>query len=543
MSRYKVAILAAGRGSRLGHLSKDFNKALLPVGFKAVITQVIEKFPLNTEFVIVIGYEGELLKEYLRLAHPKNKFKFVVDKILGGPGYSLLKCQKYLQCPFIISTVDTIVLEEIPSPTVNWLGVAKVDDTSRFNSVKIKKGLAVNMLDKVASDNTHAFIGLCGISDYQTFWKALENDKTLINNELQLSSGLKTLVEGQSGMKAIKFTWFDTGDIENYTKAKQYFNKDIEDFDFSKTDEYIYFVNNRVIKYFKDEASVVMRVKRAKASKGFVPKISKSSKHFLSYKKIPGMTLYNNLNYQSFSDFLKWLKERFWKKYSLNAEDKKIFSNACRKFYYHKTLERTKKYFKVTKTRDHPSFVNGYQVKPLWELLDQINWQELESGVPTRFHGDLQFDNVLVTTNKKSPFVLLDWRTDFGGLLEYGDLYYDLAKMYGGLTLPYNLIKKGMFSFSKKRNKVTLDVHSTYLMDQCKHLYEKFILDSGYDFQKIKILTALIFLNMSPLHNYPFNHLLHHLGKLQLQQILEEENELSPRQRRDFEFFSKENGD
>lgn len=524
MIKYKVAILAAGIGSRLGVLSKDFNKALLPIGFKAVITHVIEKFPKDTEFVIAIGHQGKLLKEYLSIAHPKNKFKFVkIDKIIGpgsGPGYSLLQCRSYLQCPFIISTVDTIILEKVPEPTVNWLGVAMVDDTSRFNSVKIIKGFAVNMLDKVASDNTHAFIGLCGIKDYKIFWKALKNNNSLIKGELQLSSGLKTLIESKNGMRAEKFTWFDTGDIENYIKAKQYFNKDIENFDFSKTDEYIYFVNNNVIKYFKDETLVEKRVKRAEILKGFVPKISKSSNHFIFYKMIKGITLYNNLNYQSFNAFLKWLKEQFWKEYHLEGEDRKIFQDACRKFYYNKTLERTKKYFKITKTRDTYYYVNGYKVDPVYNLLDKINWQLLEDGVVTRFHGDLQFDNVLATTNKKSPFILLDWRTDFGGLLEYGDLYYDLAKMYGGLILPYNLIKKGMFSFSKKRSLVTFDFSSTYLIDHFKHLYEKFIIDAGYDLKKIKILTALIFLNMSPLHNYPFNLLLHHLGKLELQQIL-----------------------
>ena len=32
--------------------------------------------------------------------------------------------------------------------------------------------------------------------------------------------------------------------------------------------------------------------------------------------------------------------------------------------------------------------------------------------------------------------LLLDWRQDFGGKIEYGDIYYDLAKLYEWSTSP-----------------------------------------------------------------------------------------------------------
>ena len=45
--------------------------------------------------------------------------------------------------------------------------------------------------------------------------------------------------------------------------------------------------------------------------------------------------------------------------------------------------------------------------------------------MPVNFHGDLHFENIIANKNK---FTLLDWREDFSGLKNYGDLYYDLAK-------------------------------------------------------------------------------------------------------------------
>ena len=54
------------------------------------------------------------------------------------------------------------------------------------------------------------------------------------------------------------------------------------------------------------------------------------------------------------------------------------------------------------------------------------------------FHGDLQFDNIILSENS---FYFIDWRDSFGSSITYGDIYYDLAKLYGGMMVPYNLMK------------------------------------------------------------------------------------------------------
>ena len=75
--------------------------------------------------------------------------------------------------------------------------------------------------------------------------------------------------------------------------------------------------------------------------------------------------------------------------------------------------------------------INGNIVPPISELLNLVDWDNLSSGIPTRFHGDLHFENILIS--ETGNFSLLDWRQDFAGLQEYGDLYYDLAKLLHGM--------------------------------------------------------------------------------------------------------------
>jgi len=43
LEKYEVCILAVGVGSRMGPLTQNINKAILPINFKAVISHIIEK--------------------------------------------------------------------------------------------------------------------------------------------------------------------------------------------------------------------------------------------------------------------------------------------------------------------------------------------------------------------------------------------------------------------------------------------------------------------------------------------------------------------
>ena len=83
--------------------------------------------------------------------------------------------------------------------------------------------------------------------------------------------------------------------------------------------------------------------------------------------------------------------------------------------------------------------VNGKECVSIKKILRKINWDEFYDCIPTKiFHGDLQFDNIIKTD---SDFKLIDWRSDFGGNTTYGDVYYDLAKLYGGVLISYKNMK------------------------------------------------------------------------------------------------------
>ena len=88
------------------------------------------------------------------------------------------------------------------------------------------------------------------------------------------------------------------------------------------------------------------------------------------------------------------------------------------------------------------------------------------------FHGDLQFDNILYDQiNKK--FFYIDWRDSFADNTNGGDIYYDLAKLYGGLIFNYFEIKtKQIFEFEKGDLIVNLSIN---LSDSLLKFKKKFM--------------------------------------------------------------------
>jgi hypothetical protein len=513
MKNYKVCILAAGLGSR--SFNPDINKALLPLNNKAIISHIIDNFDIQQKFVIALGYNADHVKEYLIHAHPKNKFEFVIiNKYFGpgsGPGYSLLQCKKKLQCSFILTTADTIVIEKISAPEENWVGVAPVKETKNYCTVRTENNLVIRIDDKTNNDNKLAWIGLAAIKDYKIFFKGLEENQDQIRNEIQISNGLKNLINKK--IKTINFTWYDTGNLENYLLSLEAL--DNKKFDFSKTNEFFYLRGNRIIKFFLDGPKVNRLKSRWNKLKNITPSKVKFTNNFLSYEKFPGEVLYNNLNNNNVQKLLLFLEKNLWKKVSPH----KNFKEDCLYFYKNKTHERSRMFRDKFKIKDREYNVNGENVKSLDCYLKKIDWKKLSEGIAVNFHGDLQFDNIIFN-QANNIFKLIDWRADFNNQLVCGDLYYDLAKLYGGCILPYNQIKNNNFLFNFDKNKVFFDFGLNNSNNDANKIILDFFVRKKFDVKKIEIITSLIYINMSPLHSEPFSHLLYFFGISRLKKLL-----------------------
>ena len=498
-------IVSSGKGTRMHHLTENINKALLPINGKAVISHIIDKVPEEYDIIITTGYKAELLKEYCEAVHSDRNIIFVhvpdYDSETSGPGASLLNCKQILQRPFYFSTVDCMIKGNLPLIDADWIGVSPTSIPEIYFTIQIDENLNItNVKNKSKDGYDYAFIGLSAIYDYTKFWKTLE---TNISNTGEVVSAYMSDYE----VEARIIEWYDTGAIDTYNNIKQLMEKNY--FVLNKNDEYFYNVNSKIIKIFINSDICKNRIKRAEILKGFAPELTYKGNNTYAYNKFEGNTLYEIDDYKSFKDLLHWLK-KFWKIENVNIKDD------AKLFYHDKTYKRLNKFLEKYPNIDNISHnIDGEDYKDLKYYLDKIDWSILEDCLPSKnFHGDLQFDNIIHQNHLGfSDFKLIDWRQSFGNSTEYGDIYYDLAKLYGGLLISYYDMKKNNFSFDDIDGNIKLHYEPSKNLKLFKVYYEKWVVDNGYDLEKVKILTFIIYLNMSPLHEEPFDLFLFYFAK------------------------------
>lgn len=516
---HTVCILTSGKGTRMGEYCKYLNKALLPLGKKAAISHIIECFPVESTFVVTLGHLGDQVRNYLLIAHSDRKFEFVhVDRYEGtgsGPGYSLSCAKHLLQRPFYYISCDTLWDNELDlSLDETWLGVAKVSPAQSINycNFRIEDGKVVEVRDKqrVEGQEYQAYVGMAYIKDYAIFWRAM-SEKDLVLGEQQFSNGLRLLIESKPPL-ALEINWTDIGDEVKYRHALDKY----ESYDFSKPDEALYFINCKVIKFFHDEKAASNRIAKAELNPDVFPRITDYAPQWYAYEFVDGKTLYQESTPVLFLKALNWLQNNLWKPADVSSEQMK---QTCRKFYFEKTMERIQAYNKKYDSKDTMTIVNGQLVPDTKTLLEKVPWEKLFSGIPSYMHGDLHFDHI-VYDGELDRFILLDWRHDFAGQVEFGDLYYDLAKMFGGLILNYDYIKLNLFSYYETDDGIFVDFAQRYSAKEYQQLFGQWLTENNYDIGKIRILVALIYLNMAPLHHYPFDKMLYSFGRLLLSKEL-----------------------
>jgi choline kinase len=513
MVEYKVLITTSGVGSRLGDLTKYTNKCLVRVGKKPAISYIVEAYPKEVELVVTIGYFGEQVKDFLTLAYPERKFTFTeVDKYEGegsSLGYSMLKAKDELQCPFIFHAADTIITEEIKEPTENWLACQFKENNSQYRTLSFIPNRMIN--DKGDLTSKFAYIGLAGIKDYKLFWDSLQEEYEANTSDTTLSDCHAINRMNIKWETKEYFNWLDIGNVFELKHAREVIHDKFELLD--KVDESIFLFNNFVIKFFYNKTVCANRVERCKQLSGLTPKLIDSKDNFYKYEYAAGDLLATSVNEIIFEDFLDWSKNNLWVKHGQSEDFKEI----TKKFYFDKTYERLQKLFNDNKISDEEITINGMVVPPVIDMIKEINENWLCSDTYYQFHGDYILDNIIYKGN--SEFVLLDWRQDFGGDLKNGDIYYDLAKLNHNLLFNHDIVHQELFSVKKSSKGIKCDILRSDILTNCREKLHKWILDNGLDLKKVQTLTAIIWLNMSPLHDYKMGEFLYYFGRFNLYKV------------------------
>ena len=521
---FKVLITTSGIGSRVGNFTKHTNKSLIPIGDKPAISYIIESYPSETEFVITLGHFGDLVRDFLLIAYPKLNFEFVkVENYCSegsSLGYSMLQASINLQCPFIFHASDTLIRSQgIPAPDQNWVAGYKGSDASQYTSFDCASGILINTHSKGMDSFDYLHIGLVGVFSYEKFWEELRilhrNDP--LNSELNDLQVINNMIGTGHNFSVVEFkNWEDVGSMSGLNSSRAKAEANLSSLE--KMDESIFGIGNDIIKFFSNKQVCASRIMRSSILFPVVPKVVESSENFYKYEFVKGKVMSKELTLSEFKNLLNWAETSIWNRFTPSI-DRDKFNKVCKEFYYDKSITRIKLFFEKSGFTDSISIINGQKIPHVFDIFLLIEETGIFDGQQSLIHGDFILDNIIQT---ESGFMAIDWRQDFGGLLEIGDLYYDLAKLNHSLALNHELLNKNEFRIKIEKNLIEVDVLRWDSFFDCEIFLKEFAISRNLDYKKIQIITAIIWINMAALHSHPLDLFLFNYGKYKLWRTLKD---------------------
>jgi glucose-1-phosphate thymidylyltransferase len=223
-----IAILpVAGVGTQLRPHTYSQPKSLIPVAGKPILGYIIDQL-LDIgiqEFVFVIGYLGEKIKEYVEAEYPNLNKKFVVQEQREGLGHAIWLTKDVVppNREIIIILGDTIIdadLKAFIKIKSSALGIKKVDDPRLFGVARLNdKAEIIEVVEKPKIPKSNmALVGLYKINDYQLLIDSLGENikkKKKTHNEYRLTDGIMALIEKGKKIEGFKVdNWYDCGQKE-----------------------------------------------------------------------------------------------------------------------------------------------------------------------------------------------------------------------------------------------------------------------------------------------------------------------------------------
>lgn len=247
----QAIILAAGMGRRLKELTKNNTKCMVEVNGEKLISRVLKQLDQLglSKIVLVIGYQGKDLKEYVQVLHIQTPVTFIWNRDYDKTNniYSLYLAREYLvQEDTILLESDLIfedsVLEKLVNDQRDTLAlVAKYEDwmdgtclvlDSDDNIVQFVPGKNMDYSQQAKyfkTVNIYKFSKQFSQTLYVPFLEAYS--KALGNNEYYEQVIKVIIMLDDPGIKACRLTdekWYEIDDVQDLEIASSLFAKEEE---------------------------------------------------------------------------------------------------------------------------------------------------------------------------------------------------------------------------------------------------------------------------------------------------------------------------
>ncbi len=163
----QCVILAAGKGTRMGKLTDDCPKPMLPIKGKPKLAYTLENLPEEIDkIILVIGYLGKQIRNFFGDEYNDLKIKYVEQRELNGSAGAVALTEKFIVDKFLVLMGDDLYLKDDLKKMLNynWALLAyKTSQADQFGLVSIDES---NYLTSVIERPHNQRVGLVNTGAY-----------------------------------------------------------------------------------------------------------------------------------------------------------------------------------------------------------------------------------------------------------------------------------------------------------------------------------------------------------------------------------------
>ncbi len=219
----KAIIPVAGAGTKLRPHTYTQPKALIPLAGKTILSIIVDQLREAgiTEFIFIIGYLGDKIRDYVNDKYPDLNAHFINQNERQGIGHAILLTRNFVDGDDVFIVLgDTICeydVEEVLARPTSALGIKRVDDPRDFGVAEIgEDGFISRVVEKPQIPKSNmALVGIYLIKDSRQLFDCLENNiRNLVKSrgEFTITDAIECMIANGVKFQSFKVqNWFDCG--------------------------------------------------------------------------------------------------------------------------------------------------------------------------------------------------------------------------------------------------------------------------------------------------------------------------------------------
>lgn len=524
MKRFNVIIPSAklvgiGMQNEFGAISPG----LIPLNGKVVFELILEQMARLGRFTAYIGIEegGDLVERYFEF-FPHSNIRLVRLNRSASLSDSIERVitrhPEILETPLIINLADTVVTDASKKLIGRDFVVSAVTgETERWTLFK-RRGRGIGIISdkeyQPEASEWEAFVGLWGVGRPDRFMALLG-----AANRADVYSGFYAAVQRyfNSAKRTVFFRtkgWVDCGHVDNYYAARRrqissrYFNS-----------LRLLTESGTIVKTSSNAAKLVDEInwfrEIPKKLRHYLPTVYDSSSdlrkphvemEFYSYPTLDDCYIYGRYDYDSWEKIIGKIFRMLKTAAEYTVHDARLGAD-LEEMYIGKTLERLNAFLDEWDEDDAEldlgdGRVRRFRLRDFPAALPDVirSGKVCKSGGFQIIHGDLCFSNILYD-QRHGIMKLVDPRGRFGRFRIHGDVHYDLAKLSHSILGLYDFIKWGQFRIERAAGGGERVIwRRTGYHEVVGDIFKKHLIMNGFSLGKVRLIEALLFLSMLPLH-------------------------------------------